>query len=113
MVRDLTDEALNSHIADLQRDHRKAVCGLDTAGAEVVRRRIIIAWAELKRREDKGNRRDFMTRLLDHYSPPAAVEWMTVPHPQLNGSTPIAVWAHGRGDEVHAILDRLDGDAYI
>lgn len=113
MVRDLTDEALKAHIEELQRDHRKAVSGLDTAGAEVVRKRIIVAWSELKRREKPRDRRDFMTRLLEYYSPPAAVEWMTVPHPQLNGSTPIAVWSQGRGDEVHAILDRLESDCYI
>lgn len=52
-------------------------------------------------------------RLHVYYSPAEADRWLTSPHPQLSGMQPFKVIDRGGSSEVHAIIDRLDADAYI
>lgn len=52
-------------------------------------------------------------RLLDYYPPGEADEWMSSPHPQLEGKTPNSVIEGGDAESVVQILDRLDADAYL
>ena len=56
---------------------------------------------------------NLMARLRQYYSAEKAMEWLNTPHPQLSGQTALWVWSDGRAGEVHAILDRLDADAFI
>ena len=52
-------------------------------------------------------------RLLDYYTPSEADEWMSSPHPQLEGITPNSAIEGGNVASVLQILDRLDADAYL
>ncbi len=56
---------------------------------------------------------DIKTRLEEYYAPSEANEWLTAPHPQLEGVSPLAAIADGRAHEVKAILDRLDSGVYL
>lgn len=58
---------------------------------------------------------EISNRLAEYYDYDQAARWWTSPHPQLNGATPadhILGNPDGRAD-IHAILNRLDADAYI
>lgn len=52
-------------------------------------------------------------RLLEYYTPGEADEWMSSPHPQLEGKTPNSVIESGDAASVDQILDRLDADAHL
>lgn len=52
-------------------------------------------------------------RLGGYYAPEEARAWLHTPHPQLGGERPVDLVQEGRTEEVTAILDRLDADAYL
>lgn len=52
-------------------------------------------------------------RLANYYTPTEARRWMDSPHPQLNGERPTDLVMRHEFEPVHAILDRLDSDAYL
>ena len=52
-------------------------------------------------------------RLSEYYSQEEVRAWLYAPHPQLNGERAIDVIHRERSEEVIAILDRLDADAYL
>ena len=52
-------------------------------------------------------------RLGGYYSDEEVRAWLYTRHPQLNGERAIDLIHDGRSEEVVAILDRLDADAYL
>lgn len=52
-------------------------------------------------------------RLSEYYSDDEVRTWLYARHPQLNGERAIDLIHDGRSEEVIAILDRLDADAYL
>lgn len=52
-------------------------------------------------------------RLGEYYSDEEVRTWLHARHPQLNGERAIDLIHGGRSEEVVAILDRLDADAYL
>ena len=52
-------------------------------------------------------------RLQEYYSPAEIRIWIFARHPQLEGERAIDLINEGRSEEVLAILDRLDADAYL
>ena len=52
-------------------------------------------------------------RLNEYYSQEEGRAWLFAPHPQLDGERAIELIRAGRTEEVIAILDRLDADAYL
>ncbi len=52
-------------------------------------------------------------RLGAYYSGEEVWAWLHAPHPQLDGERPVDLVQEGRTEEVTAILDRLDADAYL
>ena len=52
-------------------------------------------------------------RLGDYYSQEEVRAWLYAPHPQLNGERAVDLIHDDRSEEVIAILDRLDSDAYL
>ena len=52
-------------------------------------------------------------RLSEYYRKQEIRTWLYARHPQLNGSRPIDLIAANRTQDVLAVLDRLDADAYI
>jgi len=52
---------------------------------------------------------DIAKRLAEFYSDDEATEWMTSPHPQLEGRRPVDC----KFSEVAPILDRLESGAYL
>ena len=52
-------------------------------------------------------------RLSEHYSHEEVRAWLYARHPQLEGQRAIDLIHDERTEEVIAILDRLDADAYI
>ena len=52
-------------------------------------------------------------RLMDYYNADEINEWLSSPHPQLEGQVPANLIQNGQFEPVEAILDRLDADAYI
>lgn len=51
--------------------------------------------------------------LADWYTLEEIDQWLDLPHPQLGGRTPSAVIAAGGGDEVIAIIRRLNDCVYL
>lgn len=56
---------------------------------------------------------DIVVRLSEYYSDEEVWAWLHACHPQLNGERAIDVIDDGRFEEVIAILDRLDANAYL
>ncbi|MEL6239438.1 MAG: hypothetical protein AAFQ90_12720 [Pseudomonadota bacterium] len=56
---------------------------------------------------------DIVERLLKYYTLDQVDEWLDAPHPQLGGESATALIMKGQKDQVHAVIDRLDADAYI
>lgn len=54
-----------------------------------------------------------VTRLAEYYRPDEARAWLFARHPQLDGERAIDLIHDDRTEEVLAILDRLDADAYL
>lgn len=54
-----------------------------------------------------------VSRLSDYYSDVEIRLWLYAAHPQLDGKRPIDFIMGGDSDQVIAILDRLDADAYL
>lgn len=54
-----------------------------------------------------------VTRLSEYYSQEEVRAWLYARHPQLEGKRAIDVIHDQRTEEVIAILDRLDADAYL
>ncbi len=52
-------------------------------------------------------------RLGEYYSREEVRAWLHAPHPQLDGERAVDLIHNGRTEEVIAILDRLDADAYL
>ena len=52
-------------------------------------------------------------RLGEYYRQEQVRAWLYAPHPQLEGKRAIDLIRNKRTEEVIAILDRLDADAYI
>jgi uncharacterized protein (DUF2384 family) len=52
-------------------------------------------------------------RLNEYSSNEGARAWLYACHPQLNGDRAIDLIRYGRSEEVIAILDRLDADAFL
>lgn len=52
-------------------------------------------------------------RLSALYSPSEVEVWLQSPHPQLDNETALSAMIRGRANEVTAILDRLEGGAYL
>jgi len=52
-------------------------------------------------------------RLSEYYSSEEVRAWLYAPHPQLDGERAVELINAGRSEEVIAILDRLDADAYL
>jgi len=52
-------------------------------------------------------------RLSEYYSSEEVRTWLYAPHPQLDGERAVELINAGRSEEVIAILDRLDADAYL
>ena len=52
-------------------------------------------------------------RLGAYYSREEVRAWLHAPHPQLDGERAVDLVHSGRTEEVIAILDRLDADAYL
>lgn len=58
-------------------------------------------------------REQIEARLSEYYEPADVLIWMASRHPQLDGETAEDLIAIGQGARVAAVIDRLDGDAYI
>lgn len=56
---------------------------------------------------------DIVERLAGYYTVEEIDVWLSAPHPQLDGQTPEGLIASGGRDQVTAIIDRLDADAYF
>ena len=54
-----------------------------------------------------------VTRLGEYYDPDEIRAWLYTPHPQLDGERAIDLIHDDRTEDVLAILDRLDADAYL
>lgn len=54
-----------------------------------------------------------VSRLDDYYTADEVRLWLYAPHPQLEGRQAIDVIVDGGAEEVIAILDRLDAEAYL
>lgn len=54
-----------------------------------------------------------VSRLDDYYTPDEVRLWLYAPHPQLEGRPAIDFIVDNRAEEVIAILDRLDAEAYL
>jgi hypothetical protein len=52
-------------------------------------------------------------RLKEYYSAPEIRSWLYAMHPQLEGKRAIDLINEGRSEDVVAILDRLDSEAYL
>jgi hypothetical protein len=52
-------------------------------------------------------------RLSEYYTPEEVRAWLYACHPQLGGERAIDLIHDNRTEEVIAILDRLDADAYL
>ena len=52
-------------------------------------------------------------RLSEYYSDEEVRAWLYARHPQLSGERAIDLIHNNRSEEVLAILDRLDADAYL
>lgn len=52
-------------------------------------------------------------RLSEYYADEEVRAWLYARHPQLNGARAIDLIHDDRSEEVIAILDRLDADAYL
>ena len=52
-------------------------------------------------------------RLSEYYSQEEVRAWLYAPHPQLSGERAVDLIHNDRSEEVIAILDRLDADAYL
>ena len=52
-------------------------------------------------------------RLGEYYRQEQVRAWLYAPHPQLEGKRAIDLIRSERTEEVIAILDRLDADAYL
>ena len=52
-------------------------------------------------------------QLNEHYSMEQVRVWLDAPHPQLDGERAVDLIHSDRSEEVIAILDRLDVDAYL
>ena len=52
-------------------------------------------------------------RLSEYYDPEQIRPWLYARHPQLNGERAIDLIHDNRSEDVLAILDRLDADAYL
>jgi len=52
-------------------------------------------------------------RLSEYYFGEEVRAWLYAPHPQLDGGRAMDLINAGRSEEVIAILDRLDADAYL
>ena len=63
--------------------------------------------------EETVDPRSLWDELGDYYPPGARVQWLTLPHPQLDGVTPAELMAKGDFDPLWKIMDRLKADAYI
>lgn len=54
-----------------------------------------------------------VSRLDEYYTADEVRLWLYAPHPQLDGRRAIDSIVGGRAEEVVAILDRLDAEAYL
>jgi uncharacterized protein (DUF2384 family) len=54
-----------------------------------------------------------VSRLDEYYTPEEVRIWLYSPHPQLDGSRAIDLIVDDRAEDVVAILDRLDAEAYL
>lgn len=52
-------------------------------------------------------------RLAEYYHPDEVDAWMAWPHPQLGGRAPYYAIEQGDAALVHAIIDRIDADAFL
>ena len=59
------------------------------------------------------DRRPFIDRLEEYYTPDEARKWFFSIHPQLGGISPADAELQGRSEEIHQIIDRLDSDVYL
>ena len=56
---------------------------------------------------------DIEAALKDFYTPEEAQQWLSLPHPQLQGRTPREAIISGRKHEVWAIINRLRDCVYL
>lgn len=54
-----------------------------------------------------------VSRLDDYYTPEEVRLWLYAPHPQLSGERAIDYIVGDRAQDVIAIIDRLDAEAYL
>ena len=54
-----------------------------------------------------------VSRLDEYYTPEEVRLWLYAPHPQLEGQRAIDFIVSERAEDVIAILDRLDAEAYL
>lgn len=54
-----------------------------------------------------------VNRLTEYYTDEEIRAWLYARHPQLDGARAIDLIADERSDEVLAVVDRLDADAYL
>lgn len=54
--------------------------------------------------------RSALGRLYTHAE---ALEWLQSPHPHLAGRRPLDLMVEGKGDDVLAVLRRIEEDAYL
>jgi uncharacterized protein (DUF2384 family) len=60
-----------------------------------------------------SNMHYIVSRLDQYYTAGEIRLWLYAPHPQLDGQRAIDCILNDRADDVLAILDRLDADAYL
>lgn len=58
-------------------------------------------------------RQPITQRLLEFYAPDEADAWLFAPHPQLDMQTPAFAVDQGAEDDVHAIIDRMEGGSFL
>ena len=59
------------------------------------------------------DRRSIGLRLLDLYTEDEVIEWLTSPHPQLDGKAPVLLAGTESCEEVHEVIDRLVAGTYL
>lgn len=52
-------------------------------------------------------------RLAPYYDDDETEDWLTSPHPQLEGQTALSVILKGEAQQVLQIIDRLDSATYL
>ncbi len=115
----MTDQETHSQNPLQELQERGGLKRTDIANCTGVTKKTVSRWGNGESMPNKKSKLiisellEVVERLHVYYSHEEVREWLCAEHPQLDGERAIDVIHEDRTEEVMAILDRLDANAYI